>query len=149
MMVTRAGFDASEARMVLGGAQGVGWRRRRRGFVAVAVATAIALPLGGCGDDDGEAAGDVAESAGARVVAEAIRVSLLVRDLDDGQRADDVDVLREAVSDLAGEPDVSGIDDSDGDGRDDDGKVEVRVNDEAACLSVADNGEVDVTGGRC
>ena len=116
----------------------------------MAVALAIVLPLGGCGDDDSdEGAEDVAESAGARVVAEAIRASLLVRDLDDGQRADDVDVLREAVSDLVGEPDVSGIDDSDGDGRDDDGKVEVRVDDEAACLSVADNGEVDVTGGRC
>jgi hypothetical protein len=123
-----------------------------------AVASCLALALGlvaACGDDesdDGSGAEDVeevAESAGARAVAEAIRVALLAEDLDEAEHESDVAVLQEAVEDLPGEPDVTGIEDANGDGRDDDGKVEVHVDREVACLTVQSSGRVDVTGGEC
>jgi hypothetical protein len=130
--------------------------RRALGRVACAIAAA-GLTLGatvGCGDDDsGRDAGDdveeVTESAGARVVAEAIRATLLVDDLEEDEHERDVAVIQEAVDDLPGVPEVTGIADEDGDGRDDDGHIEVHVDDEVACLSVSESGTVDVTGGRC
>ena len=69
----------------------------------------------------------MAESAGAGGVAEALRLVLVEDDLGPNQTERDVDVLQESVDDLPGEPEVSGIADDDGDGVDDDGKVEVRV----------------------
>jgi hypothetical protein len=130
---------------------------RRTGRWMVAVSLALFGLVVGCGDDDAEdgtgASDDdveeVAESAGARGVAEAIRVALVAEDLGEGEHARDVAVLQEAVGDIPGEPDVTGIEDADGDGRDDDGNVEVRVDREVACLSVGSSGEVDVTGGEC
>lgn len=129
----------------------------RAGRCAVAVAMCLALGLlVGCGDDepdDGSGAGDdveeVAESAGARAVAEAVRAALVAEDLDEAEHESDVAVLQEAVEDIPGEPDVTGIEDADGDGRDDDGKVEIHVDSEVACLSVQSSGRVDVTGGEC
>ena len=131
---------------------GRGARRVRAGAALVLV-----VFLGGlaaCGDDDtagddpDNGPGEVAESAAARVVAEALRVVLVE---DDGPATDrrKVSVLQETVDDLPGTPDVSGIVDDDGDGLDDDGNVDVHVNGETACLSVADDGDVDVTGGAC
>ena len=102
----------------------------------------------GQGDDPDEGAGEIAESAAARAVAEIIRLALFEDDGPDTDRRK-VAVLQESVDDLPGSPDVSGITDDDGDGLDDDGAVEVRVNDEVACLTVAEDGEVDVTGGAC
>jgi hypothetical protein len=127
--------------------------RTARRTLAAAVATLALLAAGGCGDDDGD--GDrepfeqLAENAGARSVAEALRVSLQAQDLRDDQHVDDVATIQAAVDDLPGDPDLSGIEDGDGDGRDDDGKIGVRVNDEAACVTVHDNGEVDVSGDAC
>jgi hypothetical protein len=110
----------------------------------------IAPLAGGCGDDDDdEAVEEAAESAGARALAETFRVSLLARDLSEDERADDVEVLSDVAAGLPGDPDVSGIGDGDGDGRDDDAKVEVRVDGEAACVSIEANGEVNVTGSGC
>jgi hypothetical protein len=100
------------------------------------------------GDDPDDDIGEVAESAAARAVAEVIRLALFEDDGPDSDRRK-VEVLQESVDDLPGSPDVSGIADDDGDGLDDDGEVEVRVNDEVACLTVAEDGEVDVTGGAC
>jgi hypothetical protein len=126
------------------------WRRR-----AAALAAGLVLVLVGttaaCGDDDDrdEAVERLAESAGARSLAEALRVSLLAQDLGDDQHVDDVAVIRAAVDDLPGDPEVTGISDADGDGRDDDGKVEVRVEDEAACVTVHENGEVGTSGDPC
>jgi hypothetical protein len=129
-------------------------RSRRARAAAALVLLFFVAGLTACGDDD--SAGDdadngpaeVAESAAARVVAEALRVVLVE---DDGPATDrrKVDVLQESVDDLPGTPDVSGIVDDDGDGLDDDGNVDVHVNGETACLSVADDGDVDVTGGAC
>jgi hypothetical protein len=129
-------------------------RSRRVRAVAALVLVFFLVGVTACGDDD--TAGDdadngpaeVAESAAARVVAEALRVVVVE---DDGPATDrrKVDVLQESVDDLPGTPDVSGIVDDDGDGLDDDGNVDVHVNGETACLSVADDGDVSVTGGSC
>jgi hypothetical protein len=125
--------------------------RTARRTLAAAVAALALLAAGACGDDDGDRDQfeQLAENAGARSVAEALRVSLQAQDLRDDQHVDDVATIEAAVDDLPGDPDVSGIEDGDGDGRDDDGKIGVRVNDEAACVTVHDNGEVDVSGDAC
>jgi hypothetical protein len=137
--------------------------RRKRRFRLWPLLVVAAL-LGGMfvacnNDDDGDGetdideiddqAAEVTESAGARGLAEALRLVLIEDDLDDDQHVRDVDVLQESVDDLPGDPDVQGIADEDGDGKDDDGKVEVFVNDEVACMSVSMDSDVEVTGGEC
>ena len=127
-------------------------------FRLVATATLVALAAGllvGCGDDEqstddpDQSPGEILESTGARGVAEAVRVALVEDDLGPDQHERDVDVIEESVEDLPVDPDVEGIVDDDRDGRDDDGKVEVHVNSEAACLTIAMDGDVEVTGGAC
>ena len=96
-----------------------------------------------------EAADEVGE-AGARAAGEAFRVSLKGDDAvnDEGVRA--VSVLKDNSNDLPGDPVVSGIEDKDGDGLDDDGKVEVSVSDKVACVTLPETGtEIDVTDGNC
>jgi hypothetical protein len=115
------------------------------------VALVAAVAFAGCGKGEDEETNDVeevAESAGARGLAEALRITLVTDDSHDDRRS--VEALDEAVSDLPGSPEITGIEDDDGDGRDDDGEIVVHVDDEVACLTVAANGdEVDVTGGEC
>jgi hypothetical protein len=105
--------------------------------------------MGACSDEDRDEFERLADDAGARSVAEALRVSLLAQDLRDNQHVDDVAIIEAAVRDLPGDPEVSGVEDADGDGRDDDGKVNVRVDDESACVTVHDNGEVNVSDDAC
>lgn len=135
-------------------------RRQFRVWPLLVIAALVGAMFAACGDDDdgdGETdideiddqAAEVTDSAGARGVAEALRLVLIEDDLDEDQHVRDVDVLQESVDDLPGEPDVQGIADEDGDGKDDDGKVEIRVNDEVACMSVSMDSDVDVTGGGC
>jgi hypothetical protein len=132
-------------------------RRRWRLVPVAAVMAAAALLVGACGDDeDGDAggeiereAGDLVEGAGARAVAEALRATLVSEDLGATEHALDIPVIQEAVADLPGSPDVTGIEDADGDGQDDDGRIQVEVEDEAACIDIAENGETDVSGGAC
>lgn len=111
----------------------------------------------GCGDDDDPGDADdaeelideidqLAEDAGARGLAEGVRLLLLTEDEEDRRT---VSAIGDAVDRLPGEPNVTGIEDGSGDGRDDDGKIEVHVDDEAACVSVSGDGSVDVTGERC
>jgi hypothetical protein len=120
----------------------------------------VSTGLAACDDDTsdrveetvesvGEQAEDAAGSAGARAAAEAMRAALEAENLDANQTARDVAVLQEAVADLPGEPEVTGIQDADGDGKDDDGKVEAIVGDQRACLTVEDNGEISVSGEAC
>jgi hypothetical protein len=132
-----------------------GPRRRIRIWPLLVVAALVGGMMLACSDsnNDGDAdideVGEATESAGARSVAEALRLVLVEDDLDADQHVRDIDVLQESVADLPGYPDVQGIADEDGDGKDDDGKVEVLVNDEVACMSIAMDGDVDVTGGEC
>ncbi len=138
----------------------------------VALSIALAATLGACGDDNrdevsrqaeealnearqrareaADAVEQAGERAGARTVAEAIRAALVVENLETGENLRDVDVLREAVGDVPGDPQVSGIDDANGDGRDDDGKIEIAVDGERACLTLPDGGgDIDVVGEAC
>jgi hypothetical protein len=100
-------------------------------------------------DSARERAEDAAGSVGARAAAEAMRASLQGRDLESDQTVRDVEVLENTAGDLPGDPTVSGIEDADGDGRDDDGKVQFTVGDQEACVTVDDNGEISVSGEAC
>jgi hypothetical protein len=131
-----------------------------RRWSVLAVAALMVGGMVGCGDDDSgrteprgddpdDNVGEQVESMTARGVAEALRVVMEADDLGPDQNQRDIDVIQESVDDLPGRPDVTGIEDEDGDGRDDDGFVDVHVNDEVACLSIATNGDIDVTGGAC
>ena len=123
------------------------------------VACFLLFGLAACGDsgDDAkdavdsarEKAEDVAGAAGARTSAEALRGLLLAKHLDANQTVRNVVVLQAAADDLPGSPSVSGIDDQDGDGKDDDGKVQLAVGDQVACVSVQDNGEISVSSDSC
>lgn len=132
---------------------------RVRGAAAAVLSVALLAPLVGglaaCGEDGGDDPDDSAEeildSAAARSLTEVLRALLVVDELDEGEHRRDVAVIQETIDDLPEpfEPDVQGLTDADGDGQDDDGKVEVSVDDEIACLSIAEDGSVDVTGGSC
>jgi hypothetical protein len=127
---------------------------RRLGLAVAAAALATGL-LAGCGDDDGasddpdQSPGEILESTGARGLAEAVRIAIVEDDLGPDQNERDVAVIEESIEDLPVDPEVAGIVDDDRDGRDDDGKFELHVNSEAACVAIAVDGDVDVTGGAC
>jgi hypothetical protein len=112
----------------------------------VVVFVAVTLLAVAC--DEAE---ETAKQTGARTSAEAFRVSVKAQDTErDPGGVRNIQVLREAADDLPGGPRVLGIDDSNGDGIDDDGFVEVKVDDEFACVTLPESGDdVDVTGGRC
>jgi hypothetical protein len=119
---------------------------------AVAIC-ACAFLVAACSDDDNqnvrEQVEDAAGSATARVAAETMRAALEAQDLDSGATLRDVTVLRENANDVPGDPRVSGIEDADGDGKDDDGKVELRAGDQAACVTVTDGNDVSVANDAC
>jgi hypothetical protein len=113
--------------------------------VVVMIVSTTAL-IGAC--DEAE---EKAKQAGARASAEALRVSLKAQDSDAGTGGvRNIEVLREAADDLPGDVDVTGVSDGNGDGIDDDGLVEVSVDDEFACVTLPESGDkIDVSGGRC
>ncbi|HEX6311490.1 MAG TPA: hypothetical protein VF152_07655 [Acidimicrobiia bacterium] len=123
----------------------------------VVLATAALLAGSACDDAQDEAEETVEEveekagEAGARAGAEAFRASLKAQETDDdagGVRA--IEPLRAAAEDVPGGADVTGITDSNGDGVDDDGYVQVEVGDERACVTLPETGdEIDVSGGAC
>jgi hypothetical protein len=127
-------------------------RYARMGLLALAV---VGLLVGGACDDDTEdnveRAKEKAGEAGARATAEAFRVSLKAQDTDDASGGvRNVEALRSAAEDLPGDPDITGIADADGDGRDDDGYVQADVGDESACVTLPETGDdIDVSGGAC
>ena len=123
----------------------------------------LGLVAASCGDDDDggdnaddeaqeleEDAEDLIQEGGARAAAETVRASLVARNLDEDEHLRDVAVLEEAIDNVPGGPEVSGLDDGDGDGRDDDGRLQLKVGDESACVAVSEDGQtVDVEGGAC
>ena len=80
----------------------------------------------------------------ARLVAEAVRLDLKRGGLAEKQGLRSVAALRKAavevVSKSPGHPQVTEISDGDGDGRDDDGKVQVTVGKASACLLLPSTG---------
>lgn len=129
-------------------------RRGRRSAALLAVA---AMTLGGvaCSEDDADSVADAArdvagtvadaaQDASARTVAEAFRAALLADDGPDGANRRRVTVLQEAAGDLPGNPDVRGVEDGDGDGFDDDGRVEIRVGDQSSCVLIDEGGDTNI-----
>ena len=116
--------------------------------IALGLLAVVAFAGVGVACDDVE---EQANDATARAGAEAFRVSIKAQDTDDdsgGVRS--VEALQAAAEDVPGDPDITGIEDSDGDGIDDDGFVEVHVGDQVACVQLPESGdEVDVTGEAC
>jgi len=121
-----------------------------RRALSVACVALLWFPLASCDDDDVDEARedleDIAGETGARVAAEAMR-GLVLR-ADEGERRS-VATLDDAAEDLPGDPDVSGIADTDGDGLDDDGRVTITVEDQTACLVVREDGETEVSSSAC
>jgi hypothetical protein len=130
-------------------------------FVGLAVVVVAAFATA-CDEDTRDEADEAVEratedvdegvdDASARAGAEAFRASLKAQETDDdagGVRQ--IDALEEAADDVPGSPDIAGIADDDGDGVDDDGRVEVRVGDQVACVELPESGdEIDVTDDAC
>jgi outer membrane murein-binding lipoprotein Lpp len=93
-----------------------------------------------------EAEGQLDEGL-ARGQAEIFKQRLTDVGQDDSPSAE-VDEWESIAADLPGDPDVSGIEDTDGDGVDDDGKVQISVDDSSACVTVSD-ASVEVADGVC
>jgi len=134
----------------------------RRTTLAVLTLLAFVVPLAaGCSSDTTDSAKETVESAKddaaqaaddaeVRAQAEALRASMKANDTADEEGVRSVDALDQAVEDLPGDPEVSGIDDGDGDGLDDDGKVQLTVGGSHACVTLPESGEeIDVTDGEC
>jgi len=123
----------------------------------------IAAPLlaAGCSSETTDKAKDAAKSAGndasnaadiaeARSAAESLRTSLKGNDTANAKGVRSVEAINKAAKDLPGDPTVTGVEDTDGDGLDDDGKVGVTVNDAKACLTLPETGEdTKVTSDAC
>ena len=129
-----------------------------------ALALARLLPsalAASCSSDTVDKAKDTAESAAddvdnsvdsgtARAQAEAMRAALKANDTADADGLRSVEALQQTADDLPGDPEVTGITDADGDGLDDDGKVQVTVDDQSACLTIPETGDdTEVSGGAC
>lgn len=142
----------------------------RRWMGPIVLGAALLLPAGvlaGCSDsqkDDlrstasslGTEASNAASSAAPRAAAEAMRASLVADRTADSAGTGtatpnprSIDRLREAADNVPGDPQITGIEDGDGDGADDDGKVQFQVEDNFACLTVGTDGGTDVTSERC
>ena len=129
-------------------------RSFRKGCVAVAAASA--LWISACGDDSSTA--DKARDA-AREVDDAVdagiargQAEILRQRAKDhvraGETLDSMSVLQEAARDLPRSPTVTGLGDLNGDGRDDDGRLEIAIDDSYACVVIVGS-DIDVTGARC
>ncbi len=136
----------------------------RRLLAALATLLAVGLafsPLASCSSDTRDKAGDAVDSAKddaakaadtvqARTTAEALRASLKGNDTADKEGIRSVKAIQQAAEDLPGDPEVTGIEDGDGDGLDDDGKVQVTQDGKDACLSLPETGEdTTVDEGTC
>jgi hypothetical protein len=115
------------------------------GLRASVGAIALVAALTSCGSS----AKSTLNKAGARAAAEAMRGELKSAQLKNGQTIRDVTVLQSAADKLPGSPTIAGLVDANHDGKDDDGKVDVSVGTQHACVTANDNGRVDVTDGAC
>jgi hypothetical protein len=91
-----------------------------------------------------------AKRAGAVVIADALREAIKHEASDRHESPRSLTVIDAAIHDIPGTPDVVGVVDANHDGLDDDGKLEVKVGDQYACLTIPAQGDAyDTTGGRC
>jgi len=127
--------------------------------IRVLILPVLVLAFAACSDETADKAEDAVKSAGddvqdatdtitARAQAEALRAAILADDNATDVRS--IVVLQESADDLPGDPKVTGIVDADADGRDDDGLVEVRVGDQAACVRLpTSGGDINVDTEAC
>lgn len=144
----------------------------RKQMAALLLVLGLFSVVTACSDNTKEKASDAAQSAGedvktqaskvkdnaaaavdytaARAAAEALRASLKGNDTADKKGIRSVDAIDQAGSDLPGDPDITGVDDGNGDGLDDDGKVQVAVDDAKVCVTLPAEGEnTTVADGAC
>ena len=101
-------------------------------------------------DSAADDAATAADQTQARTTAEALRKSLKANATADEEGIRSVTAINEAAEDLPGDPEITGIDDTDADGLDDDGKVQVSFDEEHACLTLPEEGEdTEVTSEAC
>ena len=108
-------------------------------------------------DDADKKAGDLKEDAengvgavAARAGAEALRASLKGNNTANEKGVRSMAAIEQAAKDLPGDLTLEGLEDSDGDGLDDDGKVQINSGDSSACLSLPETGEdTKVESGAC
>lgn len=145
--------------------------------LGICAALALGPALAACSDDDGDDArstatevqeeaestaedvvdevDETADEGAARVQAEALRASV-VEAVDDAEgdagdaSARSVELVEGEVDELPSDVTLEGLDDGDGDGLDDDGRVTVLVDDSAACVTLPESGtDLEVEGGAC
>jgi hypothetical protein len=101
-------------------------------------------------DDLQEDVEDAAGTSTARLTAEALRGVLVAGDSSDSGGMRSMTTLQDAIDDLPGDPTIVGVEDGDGDGQDDDGRVEVQSGDQAACITLPETGtDIDVSSDAC
>jgi len=88
-------------------------------------------------DEAKDDASSAVDSAGARGAAEYVRGRVKAADDQDPRS---VELLQGYVDDLPSQAKATGLDDQDGDGLDDDGKVEFTVGDKSSCLTIPESG---------
>lgn len=121
--------------------------------IGLAVAAVLVFGAAACDDDAGNVVNEAQQKvgeAGARGVAEGLRASLKT----EGENAKgglcNAETLQKAADKVPGDIEVTGIDDADDDGVDDDCYVQVTVGNQSACVTVPRSGtNVDVSGGDC
>lgn len=123
-------------------------------YVPITLAVTTLVLLGAaCSDDAGDVVDQAQEKvgeAGARAAAEALRATLKTENDDLRGGLCNAENLQDAVDKLPGDVEVTGIDDRDDDGVDDDCYLQVTVGDQSACVTVPRSGtDVDVNGGDC
>jgi hypothetical protein len=119
------------------------------------------LTVTGCSKDTKDKANDLGKSVrkdaeentgklAAYALAETFRSSLKANAAAKEEGLRSIAALEEVEQDMPGKPDISGIQDDDHDGQDDDGKVLVKVNDKMACVIIPATGDnTDIEEGPC
>jgi hypothetical protein len=101
-------------------------------------------------DELGQELDDATADARARAAAEDLRLRIKANDAAEAQGARSVAAITESATDVVGDPEVAGVEDADGDGLDDDGKVQVNVEGASACVTLPATGDdTTVEGGPC
>ncbi|MCU1499720.1 MAG: hypothetical protein JWM47_3673 [Acidimicrobiales bacterium] len=130
-------------------------------LAAITVSALLFAPMAACSSETRDKAGDAAKSAKddaaqgvdaaqARSTAEALRAGLKANHTADAKGMRSVIAIKEVIVGLPGDPDVTGNADADGDGQDDDGKLQANADESKACLSLPAQGEdAQVEDGAC
>lgn len=134
---------------------------RLRHLVIMLVAVLGLASVSGCSEETQKKVDDAVESAkqdikkksgeaGARAAAEALRLGANAKSRADDKPMRSVSVLRDVAKELPSSVTVSGIDDGNGDGLDDDGRVSVAYEGKNACVELPEQGRnATVRSGSC